>query len=143
MSDTLENLPKFSSNLLDSINSINIKSDFSKYVDATINVGRFITHAAVAVLTGNIAGLVNDIVDLVNATQHCKKQCKRLGMLVSVTSAATIDLIRLHEKKLVNESLAPALKNFHTVLDTAKNIIKQHVKSKYGWKIFFGKYSFI
>src|ERR1051325_3136484 len=105
MSDTLENLPKFSLNLLDSINSTNNKLDFSKYVDATINAGKVIAHATVAVLTGNISGLVDDIVDLANATQHCKKQCKRLGMLVSVTSAATIDLIRLHEKKLVNESL--------------------------------------
>lgn len=114
-----------------------------KYLAVTVVAGQLLAHTAVAVLTGNISGIVNDISSLAQASMHCKSQCGRLATMAAVTGAATADLLKAFETRPAPDSLRPALEHFVGMLEVMRKTVKQHSQSKYGWKIFLGAFLFI
>ncbi|CAG8608735.1 4027_t:CDS:2 [Paraglomus occultum] len=117
-------------------------SSLPKYIEVALEVGKIINHAAIAVLTGNIAFIVEDIVSYAVAAKHCKSECRRLAEQIKMSSESAKDLLEQLEKdakEIENKSFISALKSFAIVLEDARSVIKQHAEGRYGLKIFHAK----
>jgi hypothetical protein len=113
-----------------------------KYIEGAIEVGKVINHAVIAVLTGNIAFLVEDIVTYSVAAKHCKAECKRLSKQFEIARDSAKELLnKLAEnpKEIEDKSFGSALKAFAIVLEDGRAVVKQHAEAKYGLKIFHAR----
>ncbi|CAG8468580.1 2416_t:CDS:2 [Ambispora leptoticha] len=112
------------------------------YIETAIEVGKVVNHAVIAVLTGNIAFLVDDIVKFASAAKHCKAECKRLGEQMKIARDSAKDLLDkldMNPKEIEDKSFVTALKAFAIVLEDGRAVVKQHAEAKYGLKIFHAK----
>ncbi|CAG8445587.1 7557_t:CDS:2 [Diversispora eburnea] len=112
------------------------------YIEEAVEIGKILNHTVIAVLTGNITYLVDDIVTYASAAKHCKAECKRLCEQFKIVSDSAKDLLKKLEenpKEIEDKSFAFALKAFAMVLEDGRAIIKQHAEAKYGLKIFHAK----
>lgn len=112
------------------------------YIEEAIEIGKVLNHAVIAVLTGNITYLVDDIVAYATAARHCKAECKRLSKQFQIVSDSAKDLLeKLQEnpKEIEDKSFGSALKAFAMVLEDGRAIVKQHAEAKYGLKIFYAR----
>ncbi|KAG9295780.1 hypothetical protein G9A89_009009 [Geosiphon pyriformis] len=112
------------------------------YIETAIEVGKVINHAVIAVLTGNIAFLVEDIVSFASAARHCKAECKRLGEQMKIARDSAKDLLDKlgnSPKEIEDKNFITALKAFAIVLEDGRAVVKQHAEAKYGLKIFHAK----
>ncbi|PKY44097.1 kinase-like protein [Rhizophagus irregularis] len=113
-----------------------------KYIEGAIEVGKVINHAVIAVLTGNIAFLVEDIVTYAGAARHCKAECKRLSEQFKISRDSAkelLDKLAENPKEIEDKSFGSALKAFAIVLEDGRAVVKQHAEAKYGLKIFYAK----
>ncbi|EXX66131.1 Cdc15p [Rhizophagus irregularis DAOM 197198w] len=113
-----------------------------KYIEGAIEVGKVINHAVIAVLTGNIAFLVEDIVTYAGAARHCKAECKRLSEQFKIardSAKELLDKLAENPKEIEDKSFGSALKAFAIVLEDGRAVVKQHAEAKYGLKIFYAK----
>ncbi|CAG8726514.1 29983_t:CDS:2 [Racocetra persica] len=133
---TIETIDKASSGL--SGFGINLP----QYIEGAVEIGKIISHTVIAVLTGNIAFLVDDIVSYAQAAKHCKAECKRLGEQFKIARDSAKELLEQLEKtpkEIENKNFVSALKAFAIVLEDGRAVVKQHAEAKYGLKIFFAK----
>ncbi|CAG8551396.1 6236_t:CDS:2 [Paraglomus brasilianum] len=117
-------------------------TNLPKYIEVALEVGKIINHTAIAVLTGNIAFLVDDIVSYAFAAKHCKSECRRLAEQIKISSESARDLLEQLDQKpkeIEDKSFISALKSFAIVLEDARSVIKQHAVGRYGLKIFYAK----
>ncbi|CAI2174601.1 2648_t:CDS:2 [Funneliformis geosporum] len=113
-----------------------------KYIEGAVEVGKIINHTVIAVLTGNIAFLVEDIITYAGAARHCKAECKRLGEQFKIardSAKELLDKLAENPKEIEDKSFASALKAFAIVLEDGRAVVKQHAEAKYGLKIFYAK----
>ncbi|CAG8665811.1 12399_t:CDS:2, partial [Racocetra fulgida] len=133
---TIETIDKASSGL--SGFGINLP----QYIEGAVEIGKIISHTVIAVLTGNIAYLVDDIVSYAQSAKHCKAECKRLGEQFKIARDSAKELLEQLEKtpkEIENKNFVSALKAFAIVLEDGRAVVKQHAEAKYGLKIFFAK----
>ncbi|CAG8701910.1 14337_t:CDS:2 [Dentiscutata heterogama] len=114
----------------------------TQYIEGAVEIGKILNHAVIAVLTGNIGALVEDIVSYAIAAKHCKAECKRLSEQFKIARDSAKELLdKLEEtpKEIENKNFVSALKAFAIVLEDGRAVVKQHAEAKYGLKIFFAK----
>ncbi|GBB84644.1 hypothetical protein RclHR1_11200007 [Rhizophagus clarus] len=119
-----------------------ISVSLPKYIEGAIEVGKVINHAVIAVLTGNIAFLVEDIVTYAGAARHCKAECKRLSEQFKIardSAKELLDKLAENPKEIEDKSFGSALKAFAIVLEDGRAVVKQHAEAKYGLKVFYAK----
>jgi len=117
-------------------------SGLPKYIEGAIEVGKILNHTVIAVLTGNISFLVEDIITYAGAAKHCKAECKRLGEQFKIardSAKELLDKLAENPKEIEDKSFSTALKAFAIVLEDGRAVVKQHAEAKYGLKIFFAK----
>ncbi|CAG8519121.1 5726_t:CDS:2, partial [Acaulospora colombiana] len=135
----IEGISKMSDKVVDGVaETVN----FPRHIEGMIEVGKVLSHAAIAVLTGNITLLVDDIVSFAYAAKHCKAECKRLSEQAKIARDSAKDLLKkLTEapKEIEDKNFASALKAFSIVLEDARAVVKQHAEAKYGLKIFYAR----
>ncbi|CAG8796958.1 23349_t:CDS:2 [Gigaspora margarita] len=113
-----------------------------QYIEGAVEIGKILNHTVIAVLTGNIAALVDDIVSYALAAKHCKAECKRLSEQFKIARDSAKELLEQLEespKEIENKNFSSALKAFAIVLEDGRSVVKQHAEAKYGLKIFFAK----
>ncbi|CAG8567839.1 8894_t:CDS:2 [Ambispora gerdemannii] len=112
------------------------------YIETAIEVGKVVNHTVIAILTGNIAFLVEDIVTFASTARHCKAECKRLGEQMKIARDSAKDLLDKldsNPKEVEDKNFVTALKAFAIVLEDGRAVVKQHAEAKYGLKIFHAR----
>lgn len=98
---------------------------------AFLGIGQFAIHVTVAVLTGNITGIVSDIMGFVKDVQSCKAQCEILAQNVQIVSNSLKELLQEKPKEFLQKNYSLALIKVSSVIQQSRELIREYTKRSF------------